>query len=38
MTILLPATADCAAHGAICTGDNRMLSNRLEITVQGPGG
>ena len=28
---------DCAAEGAICTGDGRKLSNRLEFTVSGPG-
>ena len=36
--IVLPITTDCAADGAVCTGDGRMLSNRLEITVPGPGG
>ena len=38
VTILLPATTDCAAQGAICTGDGRMLFNRIELTVAGPGG
>ena len=38
VTIVLPATTDCTAEGAICTQDGRMLSNRLEITVPGPGG
>ena len=38
VTIVLPATTDCAADGAICTNDGRMLSSRLEITVSGPGG
>ncbi len=33
VTIVLPATTDCSATGAICTGDGRPLSNRLEITV-----
>ena len=37
VTIVLPVTTDCTADGAICTGDGRMLSNRLEITVPGPG-
>ena len=37
VTIVLPATTDCNAQGAICTGDGRPLSNRLEITVSGPG-
>ena len=36
--IVLPITTDCAAAGAICTGDGQMLSNRLEVTVPGPGG
>ncbi len=35
--IELPATTDCNAEGAICTGDGRKLSNRLEVTVSGPG-
>ena len=38
VTTVLPATTDCTAQGAICTQDGRMLSNRLEITVPGPGG
>ena len=38
VTIVLPVTTDCAADGAICTGDGRMLSTRLELTVSGPGG
>ena len=38
VTIVLPATTDCTAEGAICTQDGRKLSNRLEITVQGPDG
>ncbi len=37
VTIVLPATTDCDAEGAICTDDGRMLSNRLERTVSGPG-
>ena len=37
VTITLPATTDCTDDGAICTGDGRMLSNRLELTVSGPG-
>ena len=36
VTIVLPATTDCDADGAVCTDDGRMLSNRLEITVPGP--
>ena len=37
VTITLPATEDCGDTGAICTEDGRMLSNRLELTVSGPG-
>ena len=38
VTIVLPVTTDCEAVGAICTQDRRMLSIRLELTVNGPGG
>ena len=38
VTIVLPATTDCASDGAICTSDGRMLSSRLGVTVSGPGG
>ena len=37
VAITLPATTDCDAEGAICTGDGRMLSNELVLTVDGPG-
>ena len=37
VTITLPATTDCDAEGAICTGDGRMLSNEVVLTVSGPG-
>ena len=37
VTIELPATTDCGAAGAICTGDGRQLSNSLSFTVSGPG-
>ena len=37
VTVVLPLTTDCAAQGAICTGDGRKLSSRLEITVKGKG-
>ena len=37
VTIELPATTDCNAEGAICTGDGRMLTNSLSFTVSGPG-
>ena len=36
VSIVLPATQDCAASGAVCTSDGRMLSNRLELNVPGP--
>ena len=36
VTIVLPATTDCAATGAVCTQDRRPLSNRLAVTVPGP--
>ena len=36
VTVALPATTDCAAQGAICTSDGRMLSNALEIAVSRP--
>ena len=35
VTIKLPATTDCAATGAICTGDGRPLSNASSATVAG---
>ncbi len=38
VTIVLPETTDCDDEGAICTADGGKLSNRLEITVQGPDG
>ena len=38
VTLVLPATADCDAEHAICTEDGRPLSNRLELTVDGPDG
>ena len=38
VTVVLPVTTDCSAAGAICTGDGRKLSNRLEFTVPGPSG
>ena len=37
VTIELPATTDCDADGAICTGDGRKLSNSLSLTVSGAG-
>ena len=38
VTIVLPATTDCTAQSAVCTQDRRPLSNRLAVTVPGPGG
>ena len=35
--IVLPATTDCDATGAICTADGGKLSNSLDFTVVGPG-
>ena len=37
VAVVLPVTTDCGADGAVCTADGRKLSNRLEITVSGPG-
>ena len=37
VTVVLPVTQNCASDGAICTGDGRKLSTRLELTVSGPG-
>ena len=34
VTVVLPATIDCAASGAICTDDGRKLSGKLELTVR----
>ena len=34
--IVMPATTDCDATGAICTEDGRKLSNSLDFTVSGP--
>ena len=36
VTIRLPATQDCSASGAICTDDDRPLSNSPSATVAGP--
>ena len=38
VTIVLPETTDCDAAGAVCTGDGRMLSSTLTLTVPGPNG
>ena len=34
--VTLPATTDCAAAGAICTADERMLADAVSETVPGP--
>ena len=38
VTIMLPATTDCTAQGAICTGDGKMLSGEVTVAVAGPEG
>ena len=38
VSVRLPETTDCAASGAICTGDGRPLSHALSATVSGPVG
>ena len=38
VTIALNATTDCTAEGAICTGDGRKLSSRVELTIRRLGG
>ena len=38
VSIVLPATEDCDAAGAICASDGRMLFKRNELTVVGPDG
>ena len=34
--MVLPETTDCAAPGAICTADGRMLSAEISAVVEGP--
>ena len=34
--VTLPAAADCAAAGAVCTEAGRRLSNTVTATVTGP--
>ena len=36
VSIVLPETTDCGDEGAICTGDDRMLSTEVTLTVGGP--
>ena len=38
VTVVLAADRACDVEGAICTGRGGRLSNRLELTVNGPGG
>ena len=37
VTAVLPRATDCDAQGAVCTGDGRMLSNKVQLIVAGPG-
>ena len=37
VVVELPETLDCAASGAVCTGDGRALSHAVAATVVGPG-
>ena len=36
VSIVLPETTDCDDQGAVCTGDGRMLSVEVALTVAGP--
>ena len=36
VTLTLPATADCAAKGAVCASNGRKLGSALTLTVPGP--
>ena len=36
VTVVVPSDRPCDESGAICTGDGRRLSNRLEATIAGP--
>ena len=36
VTLVLPATTDCDASGAVCTDDGKQLSAALTLTVPGP--
>ena len=38
VSVVLPVTRDCGDQGAICTGDGRMLSAEVRLTVAGPAG
>ena len=36
VVLVLPSGRPCGSNGAVCTSDDRMLSNRLDLTVEGP--
>ena len=36
VTVVLPVTTDCNSDGAVCTKDDRKLSNQLSVRVNGP--
>ena len=38
VSVLLPATTDCDATGAICTADGRTLSGGVAVQIAGPSG
>lgn len=38
VTFTFAATTDCSDDGAVCTGDERKLSNSLGLTIAGPSG
>ena len=38
VTVVLPATTDCTAERAVCTGDGKMLSSEVAFAVAGPEG
>ena len=38
VSVLLPATSDCDATGAICTADGRKLSGGVAVQIAGPPG
>ena len=37
VTVVLPATTDCAGPGAVCTSSGKMLSNTTSRVIPGPG-
>ena len=36
VSVVLPVTEDCSTPGAVCTSDNKKLSNRVTLSVTGP--